>query len=283
MANDPINEGLANAKSTVDLIGAVMKVAGDQPDVKASGENLAKAAKTVTTFINVALLPLAAVNYGYKKAAEYFEQRFPLDMQTAAAHIPPENLKEPAPSLVGQALQGLSFTHDNSDLRGMYLRLIATAMDNRVAESAHPAFAEVIKQLSPNEASLLLSTLKLRNVPIVEIRIEEHESDRGKFNFPKSYRTMRSHVISVSNAGVPVISDQTAVYVDNWIRLGLIEVSYSLAFADEGMYKWTFHRPEYLFWTPQDHPPSHKVQIANGQLIVTAFGRDFGLAVGSKA
>ena len=69
--------------------------------------------------------------------------------------------------------------------------------------------------------------------------------------------------------------------VDNWIRLGLVKVSYNTQYSAENSYKWVKDRPEYLYWVPQDAPPEQKLEVTNGQLKVTAFGRQFAVAIGA--
>jgi hypothetical protein len=54
------------------------------PDAKAAGCDLAKAAHTITSTINLCLLPLAAVNFAYKKAEKYFGARFQKDIEEVA-------------------------------------------------------------------------------------------------------------------------------------------------------------------------------------------------------
>ncbi|WP_148095357.1 hypothetical protein, partial [Burkholderia stagnalis] len=41
MSDDGVKNAIEDAKSTVELVGAIVKVAGDHPDVKAAGSNLA--------------------------------------------------------------------------------------------------------------------------------------------------------------------------------------------------------------------------------------------------
>lgn len=284
MSDDQSSNPLETASSAVELIGTVIKVAGDQPDVKAAGMNLAKTAKTLTDFINVGLLPIAAINFGYAKARTYFENRFKADVEATAASIPPENLQEPASSVVGPVLQGLAFTHEDDNLREMYLRLIATAMDNRIASKAHPAFAEIIRQLSGYEAGLLRTTLRHRLLPIAEIRMETYDAARQnmKFAFPSSYRTLQTHVLPLGgNDGTPSVNPDLPALVDNWVRLGLMSVSYEVAINRENAYDWIKTRPEYLYWVPQDLPPEDTLKAARGQLKATAFGIQFGTAVGA--
>lgn len=284
MPDDSSENPIETAKGAVELIGAVMKIAGDQPDVKAAGSNLAKSAKTLTEFINVGLLPIAAINFGYEKARSYFEKRFSADVEAAAGSIPPENLQKPASSVIGPALQGLAFTHEEDNLKDMYLRLIATAMDSRHAMNAHPAFAEIIRQLSGFEAGILKNTLSRLWLPIVEIRVGTYEEGMsfGKFSFPTSYRVLQTHVLPLRNSdGTEFVSRELPAMVDNWIRLGLVRVTYDTSFTAEDSYDWVGMRPEYLYWLPQDAPPQQKVDVAKGQLKLTAFGQQFAMAIGA--
>ncbi|KDB07243.1 Protein of unknown function DUF4393 [Burkholderia sp. lig30] len=285
MPDDDFENPIETAKGAVELIGTVIKVAGDHPDVKAAGGNLAKTAKTLTEFINVGLLPIAAINYGYGKARSYFEKKFVTDVEAAAGNIPPENLQEPASSVIGPVLQGLAFTHEEDNLREMYLRLVATAMDNRRASKAHPAFAEIIKQLSGFEAGILKATLIHSALPIAEIRLGTYDEKMqfSKFSFPTSYRILQTHVVPFGNKdGTPLINHDFPAMLDNWVRLGLVSVSYDTSFTDEGSYDWIKTRPEYLYWVPQDAPPQGKLDVAKGQLKSTAFGQQFAMAIGVK-
>jgi len=59
-----------------------------------------------------------------------------------AAGIPPEHVVEPKASIAGPALQALAFSHEEPDLREMYLNLLRASMDARTAKVAHPAFSK---------------------------------------------------------------------------------------------------------------------------------------------
>lgn len=160
------------AKEGVSLVGELIKAAGDNPEVKAAGSNLGTAALTLSKAINNVLLPLAAVNFAFDKARKYFSEKFPEDMSASASKIPPESLIAPKASIAGPVLQCLTFAHDEPDLKSMYLGLLASSMDARVAGDVHPAFVEIIKQLDSREAKYLENLLAFAGTtyPIVEIR-----------------------------------------------------------------------------------------------------------------
>lgn len=112
MGDDEVTQGIA-----ATVLGEAIKAAKDSPDLKEAGGKLAKSALVVTTTINNALLPLAAINFGFQKAREYFEKRFATDMEAKLADIPPEQIIEPKASVAGPALNGLAFAHDEPALK----------------------------------------------------------------------------------------------------------------------------------------------------------------------
>ena len=144
MAED---DSMKPAKEGVSIVAEIIKAAGDDPKVKEAASNLGKTAITLTKTINNALLPIAAVNFAFDKARVYFSEKFQKDLSEKAECIPPEHLVEPKASVAGPTLQGLAFTHEEPNLKEMFLNLLATSMDGRRADLAHPAFVEIIKQL----------------------------------------------------------------------------------------------------------------------------------------
>ncbi len=235
------DEPLSAATASVALVGELMKAAGNDPNVKEAAGNLGKAALTLSRTINNALLPLAAVNFAFEKARAYFEGSFQADIAKKAENIPPENIQEPKASVAGPALQALAFTHEEASLKNMFLELLATAMDSRKAEFAHPAFVEIIKQLDSTEAPQLLNLLKAKGyIEVVSINVEASNGD-GK-------RTLLRHLVDMRNTATqqPVRIPRFPVMLDNWARLGLIEVRYDAWLPGPNAYRWVESRPEFV-------------------------------------
>lgn len=263
------------AKDGVALVSEIMKAAGDNPAVKESGANLGQTALTITKTINNALLPLAAVNFAFDKARQYFADQFQRDISDKAATIPTEELVEPKASIAGPALQGLAFTHEEPNLKEMYLSLLATAMDGRIAANAHPAFVEIIKQLDSEEARLLQGVLQTEGaLPIAEIRVMK-SGDQG-------WRVLEKHLMNLSNqvTNTPVENSRQPAMVDNWVRLGLAEVDYSKLLTGDSMYVWVDQRPEYVRHKAQQENETTKISFERGVISRTALGIQFGRAVG---
>ena len=271
-----MDEPMKTARDGIAIVGEIIKAAGDNPQVKEAGVNLGQTALTITKTINNALLPLAAINFAFDKARVYFAEKFQSDLSAKAATIPVECLVEPKASIAGPALQGLAFTHEEPNLKDMYLSLLATAMDGRHAHDAHPAFIEIIKQLNSEKARLLREILDSPGAtPIVEIR----RNNVGR----SGWTVLQPHVLNLreSSDGEPVENNtQLAAMVDNWVRLGLADVDYTVHITDQNAYGWVEGRPEYQRFREQIKGDDAKITFAKGRLVRTSLGLQFARAAG---
>ena len=59
-------------KSGTTIAAELIKAAADDSNVKQAGGELGKAALTITKAVNHALMPIAAVNFAFDKAKDYF-------------------------------------------------------------------------------------------------------------------------------------------------------------------------------------------------------------------
>ena len=120
----------------------------------------------------------------------------------------------------GDTPLGLGFTLDEPQLKAMYLNLLAAASDKRVQDSAHPSFVEVIKQLSASEAESLAAVLKSPlHLPIIEIRVKSATADKPE---AEGYQTVATHVLGWREGEEKIAEPVKAMFVDNWVRLGLV-------------------------------------------------------------
>jgi len=119
----------------------------------------------------------------------YFRDVYPEEMAARIENIPDENLITPAASVAVPAMQGLSYSFGEPDLKELYLNLLTTASDNRRSEDAHPAFADVIKQLSVKEVKLLDLVLKRVDVPVCRIKVYGDEGPNFNIASIHAYRS----------------------------------------------------------------------------------------------
>ena len=268
------DEAIKTATSAVELVGEIIKAAGDNPEVKEAGKNLGKTALTVAKIINNALLPIAAVNFAFDKARIYFAGKFQQELSQKTSTIPPELIVEPKASIAGPVLQGLAFTHEEVNLKDMYLNLLTTAMDGRVASEAHPAFVEIIKQLDSEEASIVSIILQCL-VPIAIVEVQLKVATGGSVS-------IATHMLDLSDTETlaKVENPRIAAMVDNWIRLGLVKVDYLKRLQDTNAYEWVSNRPEVARYKQVHENDTDKLDFAHGIIQRTALGIQFAKAVG---
>jgi hypothetical protein len=271
MSDDPLEK----AKIATEVIGGLIQAAGDNPEVKQAGSELGKAALTLAKSVNVVLLPLAAINFGYDKAKEYFsnKDKFEKDFSEKTSKILEDDIVDPKPSIAGPAMQGLAFSHEEPDLKEMYLNLLSNSMDRKKAASVHPAFVDVIKQLSGSEVSILNHFIKgVPNHPIVRIKLNQYKFGDERFII------IKSHVMNTFETAThqPVVLENIDSYVENWIRLGIYSVDYERHIADTAAYNWIYERPEYKAVSAGEQ---ESVDFEKGIMGLTAFGREFARAI----
>lgn len=270
MTTDPLRTG----EHALSIVGEVARIAGDNPDVREAGKLTGKSILTISKTVNNALLPLAAVNFAFERAREYFTTRFTKDLEEKAAAIPADQVIEPKASVAGPALQSLAFCHDEAELRDLFLGLLATAMDRRKASIAHPAFVDLIKQLDAEDATLLQGALRLSGLGIIEIRLTTGDGS--------GWTVVDKHILDFKNlsTGDQIEVPRHRAVIDNWTRLGLVSVSYETQLAAANAYAWADTRPECLKAYKELETDTKKVTVVHGVLSRTAFGLQFAQAVG---
>jgi hypothetical protein len=119
-----------------DAISPGAKVAGQ------IGEDLLKA-------IQIALAPVQLAGVG--------QDRFRRFIDKSRNRVSPEMQVLPAPQIIGPILEGIRYEPEDTPVDEMFSQLLSSAMDKKRMENAHPAFVEIIKQLSSDEAILLVA------------------------------------------------------------------------------------------------------------------------------
>jgi hypothetical protein len=68
--------------------------------------------------------------------------------------------------------------------------------------------------------------------------------------------------------------------IDNWIRLGLVEVAYDKRLTEPSSYTWVDQRPEFLRLSQIPNPDWGKVDFQAGIMTRTELGKRFAQAIG---
>lgn len=178
-----------------------------QPGAKEVG----KALQTVGRAVNLVLAPLLGVVWGGEKIVNYVSTTVPQILERRK--VPAERIQAPDPDVAVPALEALRY----SKLRENYAILLATSMDSESANDAHPAFAEILKQLTPDEVKILefLPRAGLHE-PLANI---EYYIPDGVGTF-----TMHRHIGTLGTDSGCEYPEALPKYIDNLSRLGLVEV-----------------------------------------------------------
>ncbi|MFJ3447417.1 DUF4393 domain-containing protein [Pseudomonas sichuanensis] len=203
-------------KETVEAVtGLVQAIPIYQDLAQPAVKQVGKALETIGKAINLALAPVGALVWGYEKCQDFISTK----VADRLKEVPPEDIITPKPNVAGPAIEALRYTGHEEQLSDLYANLLASAMDKKTASGAHPAFVEIIKQLTPDEAKVVTLFRGVRAFPLLNVR-ESHKDDPEQ---KKGGRDVLSHFSLLGEeAGVEFVS-MVPAYLDNLCRLGLIE------------------------------------------------------------
>lgn len=91
-------------------------------------------------------------------------------LEEKLAHISVDNITEPPLNVAVPALHGISYCMDNDQIRGMYAELLAHAMNSETVDEVHPAFVEIIRQMSSYDAVVFKRLVRSSLHPCVIVK-----------------------------------------------------------------------------------------------------------------
>ena len=146
--------------------------------------------------------------------------------------IPEDKLVEPEPYVAIPAIQQIAYCQNSKELRDLYANLLAALMNADKKWDVHPAFVDIIKQLNPDEAKYL-KTFKptiQEHYSLIDLAIPEGNDDKNN--------GMRMVERNYTNISLEVLEhpDKVSSYIDNLIRLDIIEVPFDITLAGPNAY-----------------------------------------------
>lgn len=141
----------------------------------------------------------------------------------------------PPAHIAGPAIEALRFANEQDELKELYANLLAGAMNSATINHVHPSFVEIIKQLSPEEASLLVSLKTHSEIPLITLRSVELGTNKG-FDFIKNFTTLGDEI------GI-IDFKIKAVYFDNLTRLKIIDIPENYYLTDNTLYQALQNHP----------------------------------------
>lgn len=183
---------------------------GLQPAVKEASKGLLVIAQAV----NVALSPLRGLVWGYEKIENFLLPKLAEKLAT----VSPENIVAPAPEVAVPTVMALTYLGEREELREMFANLLARSMDRSTAQQAHPAFVEILKQLTPDESKIIsyLSQTQERSFASISIRARR-KSDGTGWDIISNASMLPEDAKCEHN-------DMAQAYVENLARLGVLQI-----------------------------------------------------------
>lgn len=181
--------------------------------------------KALAGAVRVALSPVTFTVWTAERAIEYAQEK--VGERFARWRTDPKQVIPPAPEVAGPVILALRFPNQDHGLRECYLNLLARAMDGSSASMVHPAFLDVLRQVAPAEAKLLV-VLRWHDpaIPLLEVR---EQAEGG-------YKTIMKHINALGHLCDPQVTVAREV-IDNFIRLGILRIAEQESVADAQVYE----------------------------------------------
>lgn len=95
-------------------------------------------------------------HYADKRKLRYAAEleKMNLELHKEVSEIPIEKIIEPDIQIVAPALEASKFCVEKEELRKMYVKLIASSLNNEKAPFVHPIFTDIIRKMSSTDAKL---------------------------------------------------------------------------------------------------------------------------------
>lgn len=257
-------------KETIDAVTGLVKAVPVYEDmVQPVAKQLGKTLETVGKAINMALSPISGLVWGFENIQVFLSTK----LVDRLKDVPPEDIITPKPNVAGPAIEALRYTGHEETLSDMYANLLAASMDKNTANGAHPAFVEIIKQLTPDEAKIVALFEPNRAFPLLNVRASYKVETEEK----KGGRVRLSHFSLLGEkAGVEFVS-LTPAYLDNLCRLGLADfLGAGVHYTAPGVYDQLESHPDVLALKKEIEAESEmQCEIEQTGLSITELGKQF--------
>lgn len=248
---------LNDTKPLIDVVPRLYED-GAKPVVLETGKTLSLIPRT----INAVLAPLRTWIARKEYNVAETEKLLAIKLDKVGA----DHIVSPEPYVAVPAIQAISYAMNSKELRNLYANLLAKSMTDTQKDRVHPAFVEIIKQITPDEAKLLKTFVNKGAYPLIDIRVIT-EGDGTFRTFIHNFTTIVEGICEDCNA--------FAKYIDNLSRLKIIEIPEDLCLAIDDAYIPLETHPEVIKTLQKPLPEGERWEIHRKQFKITAFGKEF--------
>lgn len=184
-----------------------------KPAAKETGKTLS----LIPRAINAALLPVRK----WILSQEYNYKEFKVRLAKEFENVDPQKIVSPESYVAVPALQAISYCASSEELYGLFAKLLSKAMHSDYKQNVHPAFVEVIKQFSPNDALVLKEIFNSGSViGAASLAIILEPKGLYLVGSPRKVKYSPDMVYDIRCSSVS--EDEVRVCVSNLERLGII-------------------------------------------------------------
>nr|DAX81417.1 MAG TPA: protein of unknown function (DUF4393) [Caudoviricetes sp.] len=202
-------------------------------------------------------------------------EAFKNDLIQKISNIPKDNLQEPKLNIVGPALESSKYYFEESEIRSLFSKLIASSMDKTLSNSIRVSFTEFIKQLEPLDARLLKFIYEKEVIPKVNYMLQFKNMSfiHALYNFFENFYIFSPPI----NYDKFKLMDNINSSLINLQRLGLINIEHNRELTTFS-YDWA-EKTE--FWELlKKHPAASddnfdKREYEKGFISLSNLGKDF--------
>lgn len=197
---------------------------------------LSTVGKTLQGATRVALAPISAMIWGYDKIAGYLDVAIP--EYFAKKKIEKEKIVAPDPAVAVPLVEAMRYTAHKPELKEMFTNLLGASMNSDVIDE-HPAFVDIIKQMSSDECKMLKYLHQDNKLPMLKIRLKL-EGRKGEIDATPYFSDICYNACCQYPQKFPE-------YLDNLHRLGLVEVYHDRHLTEDAFYEKLKQHADFLY------------------------------------
>lgn len=232
--------------------------------LKPGAREMGKALGTVGAAVNTALAPLRFVVWSF----DQIELMIKGKLEERLKGVPKEKIVTPPSNVAVPVLEALRYTADLEPLREMFVNLLATSMNSDTSPKAHPSFASIIKDLTPDEARIIQHLSLEENHACIEFHRYEHTDAEG-------YVVVHRHLTLLGHAAGVSDPHDVAQAIENLIRNRILDDAKNLQMVDNGLYDRIEELPAYEACAEKFKKEGIRFYTQRYSVILTEFGRRF--------
>lgn len=218
-----MNDEVTQAAKAIE--GIVKAVPVYQDVVQPAAQQVGKGLETVAKTLHIALAPISVLVWGYDEIQNFVESK----LSEKLKNVPKNRIQTPSPLLAGPLLESLRYVGHEETLCDLYANLLAASMDSKTAKNAHPGFVPILQSMSPDEAKILRLFSSEGSAPLIDVKKIIKSLD--------GFRIIIRNFSFIGERAGCVHSTLTPTYLDNLIRLGLLEIVPNRYIKSEGLYE----------------------------------------------